>query len=402
MDTKTVLVAGATGNVGRHLVARLHDAGVNVRALTRDPRRVVAAGLLPDGVAAVAGDLTDPASLRAAAAGADAAFLLWPFLTADGADGAVRALASRAGHIVYLSAISVQDHAPPEENGVWGQVEQAIVRSGATWTFLRAGGFAANALGWAADVRSRGVVRWVHGGAARSLIHERDIAGVAARILADGGHTGAKYVLTGPEAVTQADQARILAEATGLPVTWEEAPAEEVAELLAAFAGNRAFADHAIAYWASLVGRPEPVTGDVEKITGNAARSFRDWARDHAGEFRPRTPAEVANRYVTLLSQGNFDAALTLLAPDVIRSAPLEGPDLRGIEAIAGNARRQTAGLGIHGVAVDGPYPHGADRFAVRFTFDASPVIEKLSVYTTRDGAIVREDVYYHQRVTTS
>ncbi|HZR52403.1 MAG TPA: NmrA family NAD(P)-binding protein [Streptosporangiaceae bacterium] len=287
MDTRTILIVGATGNVGRHLVARLKDAGMSVRALTRDPERAAAAGRIPDGVAAVAGELTDPASLRTAAAGADAAFLLWPFITADGAEAAAQALASQVGHIVYLSAISVRDDDPPEANGVWGQVEQAVVRSGAAWTFLRAGGFATNTLGWADAVRSRGVVRWAHGGAARSVIHERDIADVAARVLIDAGHIGAKYVLTGPAAITQADQARIIGEVTGRPVAWEEAPAEEVAEQLAAVTGNRAFADRAVAYWGSLVGNPEPVTGDVEKVTGHPARSFREWAQDHGSEFAP-------------------------------------------------------------------------------------------------------------------
>src|ERR1035438_3353513 len=76
----------------------------------------------------------------------------------------------------------------------------------------------ANTLAWADQIRSAGVVRWAHGQAARSLIHERDIADVAARVLADGKHAGASYVLTGPEAVTQADQVRIIGEATGLPV----------------------------------------------------------------------------------------------------------------------------------------------------------------------------------------
>lgn len=294
MDTRTVLVAGATGNVGRHLVAQLNDAGVIVRALTRDPERAAAAGRIPDGVAAVAGELTDPASLRKAAAGADAAFLLWPFIAAEGADAAARALASQVGHIVYLSAISVHDEAPAEENGVWGQVEQAVVRSGAEWTFLRAAGFATNTLGWADAIRSRGVVRWVHGGAARSVIHEHDIADVAARALIDAGRAGAKYVLTGPAAVTQADQARIIGEVTGRPVAWEEAPAGEVAEQLTAVTGDRAFAERAIAYWAGLIDHPEPVTGDVAEVTGHAARSFRDWARDHAGDFQRAAPPHSA------------------------------------------------------------------------------------------------------------
>jgi uncharacterized protein YbjT (DUF2867 family) len=280
-----ILVIGATGHVGHHVVAGLLERGVTVKALTRNPE---GAGL-PTGVITMKGDLTDPGSLREAAAGTDAAFLLWPFMSADGADAAVRALASQVGHIVYLSAISVRDGAPAEENGVWGQVEQAIERHAARWTFLRAGGFATNTLGWADGIREHGAVRWAYGAAARSLIHERDIADAAVAALTDARHVGAKYVLTGPEAVTQADQVRIIGEATGRAVRWDEAPAEETAELLASFTGDRSFADHAVEYWGGLVADPEPVTGDVESVTGHPARSFRDWARDHAAEFAPRT-----------------------------------------------------------------------------------------------------------------
>jgi uncharacterized protein YbjT (DUF2867 family) len=283
METQTILVAGATGHVGQHVAAGLRDLGVTVRALSRDPERAV----VPAGVIAAKGDLSDPGSLREAAAGADAAFLLWPFMAADGADAAVQALASQVEHIVYLSAISVRDEGTAEENGVWGAVERAIERHARRWTFLRAGGFATNTLGWAEEIRSRGVVRWAYGAAARSLIHERDIADVAVMALTDGKRAGATYILTGPAAVTQADQVRIIGEAAGRPVRWEEAPAAETAELLAAFTGSRAFADHAVAYWASLVADPEPVTDDVERVTGHPARSFREWARDHAGEFMP-------------------------------------------------------------------------------------------------------------------
>ncbi|HEY1623506.1 MAG TPA: NmrA family NAD(P)-binding protein [Streptosporangiaceae bacterium] len=403
MNKQTILVIGATGNVGRHIVSQLADAGLTVKALTRDPERAD----LPAGVMKVTGDLADPGSLRAAAQGADAAFLLWPFRTAEGADAAAAALASEVRHIVYLSAISVRDGGTPEENGMWGQVEQAIERSGATWTFLRAGGFATNTLGWAGDVATRGVVRWVHGGAARSLIHERDIADVAVRALTGGKHAGARYVLTGPEAVTQADQARIIGEVTGLPVTWEEAPADEVAGQLAAFTGDRAFADHAIAYWGSLIDQPEQVTGEVEAITGVPARTFREWVEDHAGEFRPHAPADVAGRYVALLRKGDLAAALSLLAPDVVRVAPLEAAGggaagLRGVDAIMSNASTQTSGYEIREVTVDGPYLVG-DQFAVRFGFDEvrvadghSQTTRKLSLYTVRDGAIAREEVYYH------
>jgi uncharacterized protein YbjT (DUF2867 family) len=282
MDNQTVLVTGATGNVGRHIAAQLTDAGVHVRALTRD----ASSARLPAGVVPVAGDLTSPDSLREAAASADAAFLLWPFRTAEGAPAAVDALAEHVHRIVFLSALNVQDGASPEQNGVWGQVEQVIAQSGVDWTFLRAGGFATNTLAWADEIRSEGVVRWVHGEAARSLIHERDIADVAVRALTDAKHSGVKYVITGPEAITQSRQAAIIGEVTGLPVRWEEVAPEVATELMTAFTGDRAFAQHAVDYWASLIEAPEPVTSTVEEVTGHPARTFRDWAQDHAGDFR--------------------------------------------------------------------------------------------------------------------
>jgi uncharacterized protein YbjT (DUF2867 family) len=112
------------------------------------------------------------------------------------------------------------------------------------------------------------------------------------RALTDDKHAGATYVLTGPEAVTQADQVRIIGEVTGLPVRWEEAPPEEICDQLATVTGDRAFADHAVAYWSGLVDQPEPVTRTVEEITGARARTFRRWAQDHADDFLPRSPEE--------------------------------------------------------------------------------------------------------------
>ena len=45
--------------------------------------------------------------------------------------------------------------------------------------------------------------------------------------------------------------------------------------------------DHAMAYWSQLIDQPEPVTHAVEEITGAPARTFRDWAREHARDFLP-------------------------------------------------------------------------------------------------------------------
>jgi uncharacterized protein YbjT (DUF2867 family) len=188
-------------------------------------------------------------------------------------------------HVVYLSAMSVRDDRDPAENGIWGQVEQALTGAAVSTTFLRAGGFAANTLTWAGQIR-QGVVRWPYGKAGRSLIHERDIADVAVRALTEDGHVDARYVLTGPEVVSQTEQVRQIGEAIGREVRWEELSREAAREQLLAAWGQPAFVDGALDHWAALETQPEPVTQTVREVTGQPARTFRQWAADHADDFR--------------------------------------------------------------------------------------------------------------------
>lgn len=274
--TTPILVTGATGHSGRHVVNGLLAEGASVRALVRDPAKAN----LPDGVEVVAGDLTDPESVAVAAKGVSAVYLVWPFFSGDGVEAAVRALDAR--RVVYLSAVSASD-----ENSVWGKVEAAVREVAAEWTFVRVSGLAVNALAWAAQVPT-GVVRAPYGGAARSLVHERDVAAVAVRALLDDGHAGKSYATTGPESITQAEQVRLIGEALGRPVRWEEQPLEEARTQLREALGNAEFADNALGYWASLIDAPEPASSDVEAVLGRPALSFAEWARDHAADFRVR------------------------------------------------------------------------------------------------------------------
>ncbi|MEV7008813.1 NAD(P)H-binding protein [Streptosporangium sp. NPDC051022] len=280
-----ILVTGATGNVGRSLVSQLRNAGVAVRALARTPESAA----LPDGVEAVRGDLTAPDTLEAALDGIDAVFLVWPALSAETAPPVLDVIARHARRIVYLSAHGVPDEPGREVDPIIGfhsAVERSIEGTGLEWTFLRAGGFAANTLGWAAQIRADGVVRWPYGEAARSLVHEHDIAAVAVRALTEDGHAGAKYHLTGPEVLTQAEQVRVIGEVIGRPLRWEEISRETARERMLAEGWPAAFADGALDAWAGLVARPEVVSPAVEKLTGTPARTFREWAADHADAFR--------------------------------------------------------------------------------------------------------------------
>jgi len=388
----TVLVTGATGRVGRHVVAGLRAAGVTVRALVRTPDL---AGL-PSDVELVQGDIYDPEAVRRAAADVDAAFLLWPAFSADGAAAAVAELPRR---VVYLSSLNASS------GGVWGDVEELLRQAGKDWTFLRAGGFAVNAQSWAEDIRTGDVVRLPYPQAGRSLIHERDIAAVAVLTLLNDRHGGQTYDLTGPEVLTQAEQVETIARAVGKEIRIEELSADQARQAMLDQGADPALADSAVTYWAGLVDSPEPVTITVSELTGRPALTFAGWAREHADEFRVLSTAEVANRYVDALSTGRLDEALALSAPEVVRVAPLETGgeevEVKGVDAILENARRLSTDIEYLAVHLVGPLLLD-DRFAIRFAFDQRNVrtgeqsrTTKLSLCTVESGRIVREEVFY-------
>lgn len=283
------MVTGATGNVGSELVRLLAGrADLDVRAVTRDP----AGADLPDGVAAVRADLLDPRDASAhdaAFAGADAVFLVWPTASPEGAELVVDAIARHARRVVFLSALGVPESDPdgePPAGLFHATLEWLIRRTGPEWTFLRAGGFATNTLGWAEEIRASGTVHWVYGGASRSLIHEADIAAVAARALTEDGHAGASYELTGPSVVTQVEQVRLIGEAVGRDVRWVELSEQDARVRLRDQGWTPEFIEGGLAHWARIVDEPEPVTDTVEKLTGAPARSFAQWANEHADAFR--------------------------------------------------------------------------------------------------------------------
>lgn len=276
--TQPILVTGATGNTGRHVVTGLLAEEVPVRVLVRDPGRA----RLPREVEVVGGDLTDPGSVAAAAKGTSGAYFVWPGFGSEGLGASVEALTRHTHRVVYPSASAAGEDA----DSVWGRVETAVGDSGREWTFLRITGLAANTLGWVEQIRA-GVVRAPYGRASRSLVHERDVAALAVRALLDGRHAGRVYDTTGPESISQADQARVIGEEIGSPVRWEEQPLEEARAEIAETMGAD-FADSGLAYWATLVDAPEPVSGDVEKVLGRPALTFRQWAREHAGDFSGR------------------------------------------------------------------------------------------------------------------
>ncbi|WP_237047863.1 SDR family oxidoreductase [Lentzea guizhouensis] len=287
---RTILVTGASGKVGRHVVAGLLQAGVRVRALVRDP----ATARLPGGVEVVAGDLHVPATVDAAARGTDAAFLLWPGFSADGAAQTVEALARHVRHLVHLSAARLQRDDGPMP-GVWADVEDLVAVSGTSWTFLRAGGFAANTLEWAEQIRHGDVVELPFPDAARSLVHERDIADVAVRALLDPALADSAFPVTGPQVLTQREQVAAIGSAIGRELTVREQSPEAARRAYAAVLGGlrrrRAgpLGDAGRAPGARdgrRATRPRPTGPDVRGVGGGPRRRLRRLTALPAGTFR--------------------------------------------------------------------------------------------------------------------
>jgi uncharacterized protein YbjT (DUF2867 family) len=275
------LVIGATGRTGRRLVTELLRAGRSVRALVRNP---ATAGL--PGVELATGDLTDPESIARAAEGARSAFLVWtaPFATAP---AVVAALADRVERTVLLSSPHQTPHPffqQPNALAVFhAQLDRMVMDSAREWTIVRPGMFAANAImWWARQIQTDDEVRWPYGDVETAPIDERDIAAVAARALLDDGHAGLDYVITGPVALSHADQVQAIGNAIGRRLVFHELTPDEFRAENATFGPA---ANMLLAAWGASAGVPAYVTSTVAEVTGTPARSFSEWAVANAAAF---------------------------------------------------------------------------------------------------------------------
>jgi uncharacterized protein YbjT (DUF2867 family) len=239
----------------------------------------------------VRGDLTAPETLDASLDGVEGVFLVWTAPTAT-AGAVLERIARHARRVVLLSSPNKTPHPLFQQpNALRAQhelVEQLVEGSGIEWTILRPGMFSAPArTWWAPQIRAGNVVRWPYGSVPTAPIHERDMAAVAVRCLCEDGHAGAEYVLTGPEALTHAEQVYAIGKAIGRNLKFEElSPDEARRELLTLMPPF--VIEMLLGAWAAALGHPALITSTVESVTGAPAMTFLQWAKDHAAEFNNR------------------------------------------------------------------------------------------------------------------
>jgi uncharacterized protein YbjT (DUF2867 family) len=266
-----ILVSGATGNIGRHVVSQLHEAGHEVRALTRNP----ASASFPHGVQAVAGDLSDAHTLDDAFRGVDAVHLITFSGDENLTNGAeIVALAERSG----VRRASVL--------GGWSptSVESALAASTLAWTIVQPKEFMGNALEWADEIRDSSTVSML--ATYRSaVVHEADIASVAVTALTEDGHGGKSYLLTGPEALTPQERTRILADATGKDIAFVRLTEDEERARLRSYGYDEDYVEFGIQLAINPPAEAGVVLPTVEAITGRPARTFALWAQENAESF---------------------------------------------------------------------------------------------------------------------
>lgn len=214
-----ILITGATGYIGRHLVARMVAQGERPRCLVRDLKRT--GQILPaDKVELVQGDTLDPKALKAAMQGVDT-IVHAAFITADhkqsmgnhyedtnvrGTGNLIRA-AKEAGvkHIIEISGLGTKQDKPGSYMQGRYLSEQMLKDSGLDWTIIQPsvlfGKDAPFIKGLTDLIRTAPVVPLIGGGKTMfQPIYVEDVVTVIMKVLEDPAKTNGKtYTIGGPE-----------------------------------------------------------------------------------------------------------------------------------------------------------------------------------------------------------
>jgi uncharacterized protein YbjT (DUF2867 family) len=146
-------------------------------------------------------------------------------------------------------------------------------------------GYMLSSLSRAKTIRVEGVVRAPFGAAAYPHVHEADVAEVATAALLEDGHVGKKYIVSGPESITQIEQARAIGAAIGRDIRFEELTPEQARKLWSKFM-SAADIDVELMILEESVNKPKKVWKTFEQVTGRPGRTFAQWAVEHAYDFR--------------------------------------------------------------------------------------------------------------------
>ncbi|MGW6696533.1 SDR family oxidoreductase [Nocardia sp. NPDC055049] len=280
-----ILVTGATGSIGRHLVRLLRQRQAPFKALVRNPVR----GRELGGEYVVA-DFDRPDSLQAAMSGIDRLFLL--SAGAEPASGrqpmvaqqvAAIDAAARAG-VRTVVKVSVQGASRSGKlaSGAHWSIEQHLEASGLDWSILQPSGFMQNFRTGAGTFTAEGDIIGAYGDGRVPYIDCRDIAACAAALLTEYRDSAQRFVLTGSEALSHTDIAARLSAAYGRTISYVDLPPAQLAARLTAQGLPTQFAEDVAELQAGIAeGTAAHITSAVSDLTGRGPRTFGQFLADH-------------------------------------------------------------------------------------------------------------------------
>lgn len=279
------LILGGTGTVGGAVVRELMERGEAVKVLTRSPEKARA---LPEGAEPVVGDLRDPGCYHRVFSDFDTLFLLNAVIDTELQEGLAAVNEARragAARIVYLSVHDVEKgpHVPHFASKL--AIEEAIRRSGISYTILRPNNFYQNDYWFQETILEHGIYPQPIGDVGISRVDVRDIAEAAANALTRTGFENRSFALVGPEPLTGADCARAYGEVFGREVRYGgndlQAWARESGKMLPAWMVYDLALMYALFQDRGLHATAEQIA-ETERIVGHLPRTFGDFVQETA------------------------------------------------------------------------------------------------------------------------
>ncbi|MEX3008482.1 SDR family oxidoreductase [Hoeflea sp. TYP-13] len=279
---ETVLVTGAAGTIGQHLVRLLVNDGCDVRATVRS--EAAAAKMAGLGANPVFADFEDRESLAGALNDVGAAVLITPahekadLYARCFIDAARRAALKR---LIRVSALKAAADGPTENTRLHACTERYLEASGLPHVILRPHLFMQNLLISVQSLAADGTFSFSMGDGRMGMIDTRDIAQCAARCVLSDEHLGRTFELTGPQSLSWHDAAKVLSEVLARPVSYVPVDPQQQFKSLCEFGVDPWMAgvlrDYGTAYSA---GWGNYTTEAVAEITGRPATGFRQFASD--------------------------------------------------------------------------------------------------------------------------
>ncbi len=275
----SILITGASGNVGREVAKCLKQKNIPF-LITTHHREEASTGK-------VYFDFERPDTFPKAFEGVEKLFLIRPPQISDAKKYFLPLVqaAKQQGvkHIVFLSVLGVENikfvpHA---------KIEQYIREAGISYTFLRPSFFTQNIVNQHGDELRKDNTLYVPAGKGKtSFIDVRDIGEVGAKCLTEDGHQNQAYTLTGSEALTYYDVAKIFSEETGRTITYSHPTLWQFRKSMLAKGVPSAYVTVvSIIYLTTILGLAKKITPQLAALLGRAPRTVREYAHDYRDQL---------------------------------------------------------------------------------------------------------------------